>query len=70
MDPNTLLRWIELELNFVTANPSESSLTVDGFVCDFATWIDNGGFAPDWSAYPLATSYYNTRCAQANRVDC
>ena len=55
MDPNATLKSLELEL----ASNTFDRLAKDDCVADLAAWLDRGGFAPDWSACPKATAFFN-----------
>ena len=57
MDPNATLREIAYQLS----RGMNADASIDDSVEHLRNWLANGGFAPDWSAEPLATSYYNTR---------
>ena len=53
MDPNAALRDLNLaitERDFADAKSICSELD---------SWLIDGGFAPDWTTYPLATDYFN-----------
>ena len=56
MDPNATLRMID---EFLTKRQSGDE--VDEWCEHIYDWIDRGGFAPDWEAYPLGASYYRCR---------
>lgn len=62
MDPNETLRRID---EFLARR--ETGDEVDYMVEDLFRWIEKGGFEPDWSRYPLGTSYYRSRVAGAKR---
>lgn len=57
MDPNTALAEIAYQLSRGTdCDPS-----IDDTVDDLRSWLDHGGFEPDWDRHGLATRYYQTR---------
>lgn len=60
MDPNANLALIDSFLRLRMTGEE-----VDEMVDNLAGWLATGGFAPDWERYPLGTSYFNTRQAQA-----
>ena len=57
MDPNATLKKIH---DFITAGKTGDE--VDEWCWDLWDWIAKEGFEPDWKAYPMGTSYYDTRC--------
>ena len=63
MDPNATLKSIEYRLqNRVWLDD------VDQFCEDLYVWLEHlHGHEPDWSAYPLATSYYQCRVIEMKR---
>ena len=55
MDPDATLKQID---DFLLLR--KTGAIVDVWVEELATWLNKGGFDPDWDRYPLATSYFNT----------
>lgn len=56
MDPNATLREIDA---FLARH--ETGDEVDIHCQNLFDWIQRGGFEPEWSRYPLGTSYYRCR---------
>jgi hypothetical protein len=65
MDPNATLRLMQRILE-----SREENEELDDLAEHLRVWIVRGGFAPDWSACPLATSYYECRCIARRREQC
>ena len=59
MDPNACLRII----NDATRINAEAREACENLY----TWIARGGFAPDWTAYPLGTKRYDRWLKGANK---
>ena len=53
MDPNQTLKEIQLDITSHTLNEF-----TDMACSDLWEWIRDGGFEPEWRAYPLGTEYY------------
>jgi len=51
MDPNATLRMIESALESGDREAAKDSRR------DLVWWMERGGFAPDWEAYPRAAAY-------------
>jgi len=69
MDPNVLLQRIG---DYLRHPQALGEGTEDGEALDWACqnlfdWLDRGGFAPDWGAEKLATSYYDCRAVSHRR---
>lgn len=62
MDPNATLR----EIHNALMN-RETGDEIDEWCEALGDWVDNGGFEPDWKAYPLGTSYYQVMRQQAGK---
>jgi len=62
MDPNACLRDIDY---FLAGRQSGDE--VDNMCKNLYEWIGQKGFEPDWSLYPLGTSYYRSFVIQAER---
>ena len=62
MDPNETLRNINAFLD-----RGDTGDEVDEWCADIFDWIDSGGYEPEWSKYPLATSY--AKCRYVSWVD-
>jgi|CXWL01.1.fsa_nt_gi hypothetical protein len=50
MDPNATLREI---------NDADTMRQAREFCGYLAAWLDRGGFAPDWTAYPKGARRFN-----------
>lgn len=57
MDPNFTLQMIDDYLRM--DGDREGAREYAGYLKE---WIDDGGFEPDWTRYPLAYAYYLHRC--------
>jgi len=62
MDPNETLKKV-----FDCLCDHQTGDEIDYLCLDLYQWIQKGGFEPDWSEYPLATSYYNCRKVHMDR---
>ena len=56
MDPNAALRLINDDI--IGFDPQDPD-TCQAIAEDLRLWIAKGGFAPTWSLYPKATSFYS-----------
>lgn len=57
MDPNAALAEIAYQLS----RGADCDPSIDDTVNELRSWLDHGGFAPDWDKHPLATNYYKAR---------
>ena len=55
MDPNECLKRIHEFLDAL-----KSGDCVDQWCADLQTWLDKGGFEPEWHEYELGSAYF--RC--------
>lgn len=63
MDPNATLRRIDALLRDGGDDDEVRELRAS-----LREWIGRGGFAPDWRACPVATSYYLFLVAEEERA--
>jgi hypothetical protein len=60
VDPDAALA----EITYQLSRGTDCDPSIDDTVDDLRSWLDHGGFAPDWDRHGLATRYYQTRQVQ------